>query len=380
MSHDIFISYSSKDKQTADAICHELEANKLKCWIAPRNIIAGKNYAEQIMTGIKKAKIVVLVFSKNSQESVFVNNEIDNAFSNNKPIISFKIDETLPENKMEFFLKNKHWLDAYPNPESVFETLVNDAHLLCEDSDDDDDVVEIEEEIEEEIPVDEPSALEEKLKQDNEIVVDVVEFDEDPTLPAEEVVEEPEEISTPVKEEPVEIVNSTTGSINEDEPTEIVKSNTIPSKNESNDSSGGGTNYTLPIIGIAVLLIAVIGFLVLGGGIGSDTSSSSAMDVVVDYIDMDDDSGGSYSTDYAYVVFGNVTNQNENTSNYVVHVDFMDDSGKVVKTNDTKLKNIKSNILGVALVNKNNIEKVSIELKDDDGNVISTTESDNIVK
>lgn len=64
MAHDIFISYSSKDKQTADAICHVLESNKLKCWIAPRNIIAGKNYAEQIMYGLKNAKIVVLVFSK----------------------------------------------------------------------------------------------------------------------------------------------------------------------------------------------------------------------------------------------------------------------------------------------------------------------------
>ena len=133
MTHDIFISYSSIDKQTADAICHVLEANKLKCWIAPRNVHAGRNYAEQIMYGIKEAKIVVLVFSKNSQESNFVNNEIDTAFSNNKPILSFKIDETMPENKMGFYLKNKHWLDAYPHPEDVFEKLVTDAYLLCDE-------------------------------------------------------------------------------------------------------------------------------------------------------------------------------------------------------------------------------------------------------
>lgn len=133
MAHDIFISYSTKDKQTADAICHVLEQNGLKCWIAPRNIASGKNYAQQIMDGLISAKIVVLVFSKNSQESEFVNNEIDVAFRNNKSIISFKIDETLPENKMEFFLKNKHWLEAYPNPESVFETLVKDALRLCDE-------------------------------------------------------------------------------------------------------------------------------------------------------------------------------------------------------------------------------------------------------
>ena len=349
MGHDIFISYSSKDKQTADAICHVLEENKLKCWIAPRNILAGRNYAEQIMAGIKQAKIVVLVFSKNSQESVFVNNEIDNAFSNNKPIISFKIDETLPENKMGFFLKNKHWLDAYPNPEPVFETLVRDAHLLCDEIDE----VETDETETGDAVIEESSVLEEKLQQGNDVVVDVVEFDEDPTLSAD----------TPDSKHGDGTAGSGTG-INED-----------------NSSSGGGlSNYKLPLIGIAVLLIAVIGFLVLGGGIGLDSSDSSAMDVVIDYIDMDDDSGGSYSTDYSYVVFGNVTNQQNGSSNYVVHVDFMDKSGNVVKSNDTKLKNVKNNILGVAFLNKNNIEKVSVELKDESGNTLAVAESDNIVK
>ena len=134
MAHDIFISYSTKDKNTADAICHVLEQNNLKCWIAPRNIASGKNYAQEIMDGLKAAKIVVLVFSKNSQESPFVNNEIDAAFSNNKSIISFKIDETMPENRMEFFLKNKHWLEAYPEPEKVFGTLVTDATRLCKEA------------------------------------------------------------------------------------------------------------------------------------------------------------------------------------------------------------------------------------------------------
>ncbi len=133
MPHDVFISYSTKDKHTADAICHVLEQNNLKCWIAPRNIVSGKSYSEEIMVGLKTAKIVVLVFSKNSQESVFVNREIDTAFRNNKPIISFKIDETMPEKNMEYYLKNKHWLEAYPHPEKEFKTLIKDALRLCDE-------------------------------------------------------------------------------------------------------------------------------------------------------------------------------------------------------------------------------------------------------
>jgi len=41
MSHDIFISYSSKDKPIADGICASLETAGIRCWIAPRDIAAG---------------------------------------------------------------------------------------------------------------------------------------------------------------------------------------------------------------------------------------------------------------------------------------------------------------------------------------------------
>jgi hypothetical protein len=44
MAHDVFISHSSKDKLTADAICHSLEQNGIRCWIAPRDVRAGANY------------------------------------------------------------------------------------------------------------------------------------------------------------------------------------------------------------------------------------------------------------------------------------------------------------------------------------------------
>ena len=130
MTHDVFISYSSKDKITADAICHTLEENNIRCWIAPRNIASGKPYADEIMDAITATKIVVLVFSSNAQGSQFVNNEINIAFSKNKPILSFKIDESMPQDELEYFLKVNHWLEAYPNPEKVFKTLVSDASRL----------------------------------------------------------------------------------------------------------------------------------------------------------------------------------------------------------------------------------------------------------
>ncbi len=43
MEHDVFISYAHEDKAIADAICAKLEENKIRCWIAPRDITPGKN-------------------------------------------------------------------------------------------------------------------------------------------------------------------------------------------------------------------------------------------------------------------------------------------------------------------------------------------------
>jgi hypothetical protein len=53
MAHDVFISHSSVNKKAADAICHALEQNGVKCWIAPRDIPPGANYGGEIIKGIK---------------------------------------------------------------------------------------------------------------------------------------------------------------------------------------------------------------------------------------------------------------------------------------------------------------------------------------
>ena len=53
MNHDVFISYSSKEKSIADGVCHYLEANGVKCWMAPRDIPAGTDYGDLIDEAIK---------------------------------------------------------------------------------------------------------------------------------------------------------------------------------------------------------------------------------------------------------------------------------------------------------------------------------------
>ena len=70
MSHEVFISYSSLDKQVADSVCLALEASGTNCWIAPRDVMPGKPYGEALIDAINDSQIMVLVLSEDDDDSV----------------------------------------------------------------------------------------------------------------------------------------------------------------------------------------------------------------------------------------------------------------------------------------------------------------------
>ena len=111
----VFISYSSINKAVADAICHELEEYGIACWIAPRDITPGKTWAGNIVQAIRDSSLMVLVYSADSNRSSQVANEVDKAFSYNKTIIPFMVDDTPMNDEFDYYLSRKHWLIAYPD-------------------------------------------------------------------------------------------------------------------------------------------------------------------------------------------------------------------------------------------------------------------------
>ena len=124
MAHDVFISHSSIDKKAADAICHSLEQNGVKCWIAPRDIPPGANFGGEIIKGIKDCKVFLLVFSKDANNSTAVAKEVERAVLGYKKIVlPFRIEDVAMNENLEFFLTDVHWLDAFPD-DTVFFNLV----------------------------------------------------------------------------------------------------------------------------------------------------------------------------------------------------------------------------------------------------------------
>lgn len=116
MAHDVFISYSSKDKATADAVCARLETRGIRCWIAPRDVAPGANYGAAIIDAIHGSRALVLVLSAHANASRHIPNEIERAVSHGVPVLPFRIEDVLPAKALDLFIGAVHWLDAMTPP------------------------------------------------------------------------------------------------------------------------------------------------------------------------------------------------------------------------------------------------------------------------
>ncbi len=55
MAHDIYISYSSRNRSLADAVCAKLEEQQIRCWVAPRDVPPGLSHAASIVNAIDES-------------------------------------------------------------------------------------------------------------------------------------------------------------------------------------------------------------------------------------------------------------------------------------------------------------------------------------
>lgn len=116
LAHDVFISYSSKDKEAADAVCTKLESEGIKCWIAPRDIPPSARYAQTITGALEESLLMILIFSSNSNVSRHIESEINIAFDNNKSILPFRIENTPLSSGLLYYLSSAQWFDATAPP------------------------------------------------------------------------------------------------------------------------------------------------------------------------------------------------------------------------------------------------------------------------
>src|SRR5258708_8968309 len=100
----VCISHSSKDRETADAICAHLASAGIRCWIAPRDIAPGATWTKGIMQGLEACRVLILIFSEHADDSDHVHREVATAFSSRLAVIPFRIEDGLPDQSLSYFL------------------------------------------------------------------------------------------------------------------------------------------------------------------------------------------------------------------------------------------------------------------------------------
>jgi hypothetical protein len=124
VDQEIFITYSSKDQKVARTICTALENRGLACWISSRNIKPGQNYQEQIVKAIRAAKIMVLVFTANANNSDEIKKELALASQNKLVVIPVRIEDVIPNEAFAYEFATRQWIDLFDDWENSIAQLV----------------------------------------------------------------------------------------------------------------------------------------------------------------------------------------------------------------------------------------------------------------
>src|SRR3984957_17162044 len=109
-ARDVFVSYASQDAAVANSVVEALERQGIKCWIAPRGVTPGAQYADEIAGATNDAKVLVMVLSLSAVASPHVGREVERAASKQRRIIAFRTDAAPLTRALEYFLREAQWI------------------------------------------------------------------------------------------------------------------------------------------------------------------------------------------------------------------------------------------------------------------------------
>ncbi|MCC5857598.1 MAG: toll/interleukin-1 receptor domain-containing protein [Ectothiorhodospiraceae bacterium] len=112
-TYDAFVSHASVDRARAEELVALLESRGLRCWFAPRDVRPGREYGDEILSGIERSRCFVLLLSGAANLSGMVLREVERAAAKEKPIYPVRLEEVAPSRKLEFFISMHQWIDAW---------------------------------------------------------------------------------------------------------------------------------------------------------------------------------------------------------------------------------------------------------------------------
>jgi hypothetical protein len=123
MSASIFISYASQDQKVASTLCKALEGRGYPCWIAARDIAPGENFQIAIVRAIRAAKIMLLVFTGNSNNSEEMAKELALASQSRLIVVPLRIEDVRQNDAFAYEFATRQWIDFFADWETAMEQL-----------------------------------------------------------------------------------------------------------------------------------------------------------------------------------------------------------------------------------------------------------------
>jgi hypothetical protein len=131
VSAPIFISYSSKDRDIAETICQALEVRGQNCWIACRDVGAGENFQEAIVRELRSAKVMLLVFTSNANNSDEIKKELVLAGRHHVTVVPVRVEDVVPNDAFAYEFATRQWVDLFKDWEREIELLATRVgHIL----------------------------------------------------------------------------------------------------------------------------------------------------------------------------------------------------------------------------------------------------------
>jgi hypothetical protein len=133
VSSSIFISYSSSDQKVAETICDALQSRGFSCWISCRDIGPGENFQESIVKAIRSAKLMLLVFTSNANNSNEIKKEIVLAGRYHLTVVPVRVEDVVPNDAFTYEFATRQWIDLFKDWERDIERLASQiGNILAE--------------------------------------------------------------------------------------------------------------------------------------------------------------------------------------------------------------------------------------------------------
>ena len=125
MDSPVVISYSPRDADAAMAVCSELESRNVRCWIAPRDVAPGDDGRDAIVSAMRHAKVMVLIFTRSSAGSREMTDALAAASQHELAISPLCVDDVALTGAPASASATYPWITLFRNSASAIDRLAS---------------------------------------------------------------------------------------------------------------------------------------------------------------------------------------------------------------------------------------------------------------